>query len=74
VDLTATTGSVRLAIDALSDARVEAQSKVGSFSSDFPSITMSRENVVGMSASGTIGKGRATIHLATTTGSISLRR
>jgi hypothetical protein len=74
VDLTATTGSVRLTIDPDSDAKVDARTSVGSFESDFPSISEQRENVVGARASGTIGRGSATIRLTATTGSISLRR
>lgn len=74
IDLTATTGSVRLDIDPHSDARVEAATTVGSVSSDFPSVASTRQNVVGASASGTIGHGSASIRLTTTTGSIALRR
>jgi Putative adhesin len=73
IELTATTGSVRLDIDENSDARVDASTTVGDVTSDFPSIGSSRQNVVGASASGTIGRGTATIHLTTTTGSVALR-
>jgi putative adhesin len=74
IELTATTGSVRLNIDPNSDARVDASTTIGDVSSDFPSIGSGRQNVVGASASGTIGTGTATIHLTTTTGAIALRR
>ncbi|HZZ00054.1 MAG TPA: DUF4097 family beta strand repeat-containing protein [Candidatus Baltobacteraceae bacterium] len=74
IDLTATTGSIKLQIGPQSDARVEARSNIGDVSSDFSSIQSSRQNVVGASASGSIGSGTATIRLTTTTGSIALRR
>src|SRR5262249_36838889 len=74
VDLTATTGSVRLTIGAGSDARVEAKTTIGDVSSDFDSIVSERRNVVGASASGKLGNGSASIRLTTTTGAISLRR
>lgn len=73
IDLTATTGSVRLEIDPHSDAKVDAGTTVGDVKSDFPSIESSRQNVVGATASGTIGSGTASIRLTTTTGSIALR-
>ncbi len=74
IALTATTGSVRLHIDPNSDARVDAQTRIGDVTSDFPSISTSRQNVVGAAASGTIGSGTGTIRLTTTTGAIALRR
>ncbi len=73
IDLRATTGTVALRIARDSSANVTAQSTVGSFSSDLPGIVQSRENLVGARASGTIGSGTASIHLTTTTGSITLR-
>ena len=73
IELTATTGSVRLEIDPHSDAHVDAQTTVGDVSSDFPSIESARQNVVGATASGTIGSGSASIRLTTTTGAIALR-
>jgi hypothetical protein len=73
IDLGATTGAVRLSIARDSSARVDASSVVGSFSSDFSSVTVTRTSVVGVTAMGTIGGGTATIRLHTTTGSISLR-
>jgi len=72
IDLTATTGSIKLAIDSHSDARVDARASLGDVKSDFPSVESSRQNVVGASASGTIGRGSASIRLTTTTGSIAL--
>lgn len=72
VSLTATTGSVRLTMSRGSSAKVDARSSVGSIRSDFPGVTPSRQNVVGASASGTIGSGSARIRLSTTTGSITL--
>jgi DUF4097 and DUF4098 domain-containing protein YvlB len=72
IDLTARTGSIKLAIDAHSDARVEARASLGDVSSDFPSVESSRQNVVGASASGRIGAGSASIRLTTTTGSIAV--
>lgn len=74
IDLTATTGALKLAIDPHSDARVEASTTVGAVSSDFDSIGSARQNVVGASASGTIGSGSASVRLTTTTGAIALRR
>jgi hypothetical protein len=74
IDLSATTGEVRLSIDPNSDARVEAHTSVGDVSSDFEPVESSRQNVVGASASGTIGSGSASIRLRTTTGAIRLRR
>jgi DUF4097 and DUF4098 domain-containing protein YvlB len=74
IDLTATTGAVRLELDPHSDARVEAQTTVGDVKSDFDSVESTRQNVVGASAAGTIGGGTASIRLRTTTGAITLRR
>jgi len=74
VDLSATTGSVRLIIDPASDATVDARSVVGDFKSDFPGLSVDRENVVGSRASGKIGGGSASIRLNTTAGAIALRR
>jgi DUF4097 and DUF4098 domain-containing protein YvlB len=73
IDLRATTGAIRLSLARESSASVEATSTVGAFSSDFPQISQSRENVVGSKASGKIGSGSAAIRLSTTTGTISLR-
>lgn len=73
IDLNATTGTVRLSISRDSSARVDAHSTVGDFSSDFPSVTSSRQNLVGVSAQGKIGSGSAMVRLTTTTGAISLR-
>jgi Putative adhesin len=74
VDLGATTGSVKLSIAADSSVRVDASSTIGSFSSDFPAVSMSRTNLVGIAAMGTIGSGSAAIRLHTTTGSIELQQ
>jgi len=73
IDLRATTGTVALRIARDSSASLEASSVVGSFSTDFPGIDQSRENIVGSRAGGKIGAGAARIHLATTTGAISIR-
>jgi DUF4097 and DUF4098 domain-containing protein YvlB len=73
VNLTATTGAIRVTVARDSDASVEAQSTVGAFSSDIPGISASRENVVGARAAGKIGSGSAQIRLNTTTGAIALR-
>ena len=74
IDLTATTGSLKLTIDQNSDARVEARTTVGDVRSDFPSLESVRQNVVGARAAGTIGSGTATIRLTATTGAIALRK
>jgi hypothetical protein len=74
VVLTATTGEVRLSMDSGSSAHVQARSTVGSFTSDFSSVSGSRDNVVGSSADGNVGAGAATVRLTTTTGSIKLTR
>jgi Putative adhesin len=73
VDLGATTGSIKLSIAPDSSARIDASSIIGSFSSDFPDISTNRSNVVGTTATGTVGSGSATIRLHATTGSIVLR-
>lgn len=73
IDLRATTGTVTLRIARESSATVNAQSTVGSFSSDAPGIVQSQENVVGVRASGKLGSGTARILLNTTTGAIVLR-
>jgi DUF4097 and DUF4098 domain-containing protein YvlB len=73
IDLTAATGAIRLLIAKDSSANVDARSSIGDFSSDFPNITVTRENLVGVSATGRLGAGSATIHLTTRTGSIALR-
>jgi DUF4097 and DUF4098 domain-containing protein YvlB len=73
IDLRATTGTVTLRIAHESNATVNAESTVGSFSSDAPGIVQSQENVVGVRASGKLGLGTARIQLNTTTGAIALR-
>ncbi|HLY03665.1 MAG TPA: DUF4097 family beta strand repeat-containing protein [Candidatus Cybelea sp.] len=73
IDLRATTGSITLRIARESNATVNAESTVGGFSSDLAGIVESRENVVGVRASGKLGSGTARIALSTTTGSIALR-
>jgi hypothetical protein len=73
IDLRATTGTIALRIARDSNATVAAESTVGSFSSDFPGIEQSRENIVGAQAHGKIGSGTARIRLTTTTGAITLR-
>jgi hypothetical protein len=73
IDLHATTGMVTLRIARESNATINAESTVGSFSSDAPGIVQSQENVVGVRASGKLGLGSARIQLNTTTGAIVLR-
>lgn len=73
IDLRATTGTITLRIARESSATVNAESTVGSFSSDAAGIVQSRENVVGVQASGKLGLGTARIRLNTTTGAIALR-
>jgi DUF4097 and DUF4098 domain-containing protein YvlB len=73
IDLRATTGAVVLWISPDSSANVEASSTVGAFASNLPGISESRENIVGVRASGTIGSGSARIRLTTTTGAVALR-
>lgn len=72
IALSATTGAIQLSIARQSNASVEASSTVGHFSSSFPEISQSRENIVGTRASGKIGSGSATIRLTTTVGAIDL--
>lgn len=73
IALSATTGAIRLAIARDSSASIEVNSTIGHFSSSFPGIEQSSENVVGTRASGKIGSGSATIRLSTTVGAIELR-
>lgn len=73
IDLATTTGTVTLRIPKHSDATVTAHSTVGTVDSDFPSVTSTRNNVIGSGGGGKIGSGSATIHLKTTTGTIELR-
>ncbi len=73
IDLRATTGAVTLRIARESSATVNAESTVGSFSSDAPGIEKSQQNVVGVRASGKLGLGTARIQLTTTAGAIALR-
>jgi hypothetical protein len=74
IDLRATTGAITLWIAPGGNARVDANSTVGAFSSDIPGIAQQRQNLVGASGSGTIGSGSALIKLSTTTGAIALRQ
>src|SRR5580704_6362248 len=55
IDLQATTGAIQLSIAPDSNARIEAHSTVGAFSSDIPDVVQSRENIVGARAGGEIG-------------------
>lgn len=73
IALSATTGAIELTIARDSSASVEVTSTVGHFSSSFPAISQSSENIVGTRASGKIGSGSATIRLSTTVGAIELR-
>lgn len=74
IDLRATTGAVTLAAASDSSARVEAESTVGGFTTEFPGVLQRRENVVGVRGEGTIGSGSALIRLTTTTGGIALKQ
>lgn len=73
IDLATTTGTVTLRIPKHSDATVTAHSTVGTVDSDFPSVTSTRNNVIGSGGGGKIGSGSGTINLKTTTGTIELR-
>ncbi len=73
ITLGATTGAIELLIARDSSASVEVSSTVGHFSSSFPEISQSSENVVGVRAAGKVGSGSATIRLSTTVGAIELR-
>jgi Putative adhesin len=73
ITLSATTGAIGLSIARDSSASVEVTSTVGHFSSSFPEISQSSENIVGVRASGNVGSGRAKIRLSTTVGAIELR-
>ncbi|HEY8296678.1 MAG TPA: DUF4097 family beta strand repeat-containing protein [Candidatus Baltobacteraceae bacterium] len=70
VSVSTVSGSVRLHVPRSTSARVTAGSVAGSFSSDFP--VRSKRDFVGVSASGTLGSGAATIHIETVSGSIAL--
>jgi hypothetical protein len=73
ITLSATTGAIDLSIARDSSASVEVSSTVGHFSSSFPEISQSSENIVGVRAAGNIGSGSAKIRLSTTVGAIELR-
>jgi Putative adhesin len=73
ITLSATTGAIELSIARDSSASVEVSSTVGHFSSTFPEISQSSENIVGMRAAGNLGSGSAKIRLSTTVGAIELR-
>jgi hypothetical protein len=73
IDLRATIGTITLRVARESSATVNAESTVGSFSSDATGIVQSGKNVVGVRASGKLGSGTARIRLSTTTGAIALR-
>lgn len=72
IALRAVTGAVRLSIARDSNASIVAHSDGGEFSSNTPSLSKSRENLVGAGASGRIGSGSARIRLSTVTGAIKL--
>ncbi len=74
IDLHATTGAISLWISPESSAAIEASSTVGAFASNLPGMTQTRENLVGVRASGTIGSGSARIRLATTTGAVAINQ
>jgi hypothetical protein len=74
IDLHATTGAISLWISPESSATVEASSTVGAFASNLPGMTQTRENIVGVRASGTIGSGSARIRLGATTGAVAIRQ
>jgi DUF4097 and DUF4098 domain-containing protein YvlB len=73
ITLSATTGAIELSIARNSSASVEVSSTVGHFSSSFPEISQSRENIVGIRAAGNLGSGSAKVRLSTTVGAIDLR-
>jgi Putative adhesin len=73
IALSATTGAIELSIARDSSASVEVSSTVGHFSSSFPEISASSENIVGVRAAGNVGAGSAKIRLSTTVGAIELR-
>ena len=74
IDLTATTGAVNLSMASSSSATVQASSTIGDITSDFPNVTVRRENLVGARGGGTIGSGDAHVVVRTTTGAITLRQ
>lgn len=74
VDLETATGTVTLHIAGDSSAKISATTALGSISSDFPSISTNRSNLVGANAAGRIGDGTATVRLSVKTGSISIDR
>ena len=69
------TGDVDVSLPHNASFQVTAKANVGSISSDFPNVTVQQENVVGASASGTVGSApSAIITLTTDTGSIDLKQ
>jgi hypothetical protein len=69
------TGSIEVKLPSNAGFHVDAKTNVGSISSDFPSVTVQQENVVGASASGNVGSApSAHITLTTDTGSIDLKQ
>jgi hypothetical protein len=74
IDISATTGAVRLGMSSNSDGTVDARTTVGNVSSDFDAIERSRDNIVGASAKGTLGRGGGKVTLSTTTGEIDINR
>ena len=65
-------GAISLDIPPSSSAAISASTSVGAIKSDFP-LTLQR-NVVGETASGSIGKGDARVDLSIATGAIAVRR
>jgi hypothetical protein len=72
VNLHVGVGAIALKIPATSSAAFSASTSVGAIGSNFP-LNIQR-NIVGSSASGSIGKGEAHVDLAITTGAIAVQR
>ncbi len=70
VDIATMSGSIHLTIPKNSSASLKIGTAAGSISSTFP--LQVKKEAVGSSATGTIGHGSASVHLATMAGSISI--
>ncbi|MHB8145307.1 MAG: DUF4097 family beta strand repeat-containing protein [Vulcanimicrobiaceae bacterium] len=70
VDIATVSGSINLTIPKNSSASLKMGTAAGSISSTFP--LQVKKETVGSSATGRIGRGSASVHLATVAGSISI--
>ncbi len=74
VSFDAVNGKIEATLPADANAEVSASSVNGSFTSDFPELTVQKEFPIGNSLKGVLGNGDASVKASVVNGSVSFRR